>query len=101
MSKCLHYKYTFHVHRHFLASTVKMASAETPHYELFDEEKNIMIYGIKIEELFSEGCTISSDTLDVIHQMIPDVVDKCINSHYGKKAIVLYTAGVMEVVQMR
>ena len=36
----------------FLASTVKMASAETPHYELFDEEKNIMIYGIKIEELF-------------------------------------------------
>ena len=52
MSKCLHYKYTFHVHRDFLASTVKMASAETPHYELFDEEKNIMIYGIKIEELF-------------------------------------------------
>ena len=85
----------------FLASTVKMASAETPHYELFDEEKNIMIYGIKIEELFSEGCTISSDTFDVIHQMIPDVVDKCTNSHYGKKAIVLYTAGVMEVVQMR
>ena len=33
--------------------------------------------------------------------MIPDVVDKCTNSHYGKKAIVLYTAGVMEVVQMR
>ena len=85
----------------FLASTEKMASAETPHYELFDEEKNIMINGIKIEELFSEGCTISSDTLDVIHQMIPDVVDKCINSHYGKKGIVLYTAGVMEVVQMR
>ena len=85
---------------HFM-STEKMASSETPHYELFDEEKNIMIYGIKIEELFSEGCTISSDTLDVIHQMIPDVVDKCINSHYGKKGIVLYTAGVMEVVQMR
>ena len=65
MSKCLHYKYTFHVHRH-VAYTVKMASAETPHYELFDEEKNIMIYGIKIEELFSEGCTIgcisSNDT---------------------------------------
>ena len=39
MSKCLHYKYTFHVHIHFLASTVKMTSAETPHYELFDEEK--------------------------------------------------------------
>ena len=85
----------------FLASTVKMASAETPHYELFDEEKNFMIYGIKIEELFSEGCAISSDTFDVIHQMIPDVVDKCTNSHYGKKTIVLYTAGVMEVVQMR
>ena len=65
------------------------------------KKKNIMIYGIKIEELFSEGCTISSDTLDVIHQMISDVVDKCINSHYGKKAIVLYTAGVVEVVQMR
>ena len=69
----------------FFASIVKMASAETPYYELFDEEKNIMIYGIKIEELFSGGCTISSDTFDVIHQMIPDVVAKCTNSHYGKK----------------
>ena len=39
--------------------------------------------------------------MDVIHQMIPDVVDKCKNSHYGKKGIVLYTAGAMEVVQMR
>ena len=60
-----------------------------------------MIYGIKIEELFSEGCAISSDIFDVIHQLIPDVVDKSTNSHYGKKAIVLYTAGVLEVVQMR
>ena len=38
---------------------------------------------------------------DVIHQMIPDVVEKCTNSHNGKKAVVLYTAGVMEVIQMR
>ena len=28
-----------------------MASADTPHYELYDEEKSIIIYGIKIETL--------------------------------------------------
>ena len=45
-----------------------------------------MIYGIKIEELFSEGCTISSDTFNVIHQMIPDVVDKCTKFTLWKKS---------------
>ena len=78
-----------------------MASAETPHYELYDEEKNIIIYGIKIEALFPEGFEITSQGVDIIHQIIPDVVEKCQNSPYGKKAIVLYNAGVLEVVQMR
>ena len=36
-----------------------MASADTPHYELYDEEKNIIIYGIKIEALFPEGFEIN------------------------------------------
>lgn len=78
-----------------------MASKETPHYELYDEEKNIMIYGIKVESLFSEGVEINSETIDIIHQNIPDVLEKCINSCYTKKAIVLYNAGVMEILQMR
>ena len=38
-----------------------MASADTPYYELYDEEKNIIIYGIKIEALFPEGFEISFD----------------------------------------
>ena len=62
-----------------------MASADTPHYELYDEEKNIIIYGIKIEALFPEGFEITSQGLDIIHQIIPDVVEKCQNSSYGKK----------------
>ena len=33
--------------------------------------------------------------------MMPDVVDKCMSSGYSKKAIVLYTGGVMEILQMR
>ena len=41
-----------------------MASKKTPHYELYDEEKNIMIYGIKVESLFSEGVEINSETID-------------------------------------
>jgi len=78
-----------------------MASAQTSHYELFDEEKNIMIYGIKVEEIFPGGVEITPNTLYMIHQQIPDVVEKCANSAYAKKAIVLYTTGVMEVLQMR
>ena len=78
-----------------------MASPQTSHYELFDEEKDIMIYGIKIEEIFSEGVEINSDTINLIHQLIPDIVEKCSNSAYGKKAIVLYNSGIMEVLQMR
>ena len=78
-----------------------MASSGTPHYELFDQEKDIMIYGIKIEELFAEGFEINMHTLETVHQMIPDVLEKCGNSSYGKKAIVLYSSGLMEVVQMR
>ena len=37
-----------------------MAAQETPHYELYDEEKDIMIYGIKIEAISSEGIEINS-----------------------------------------
>ena len=62
-----------------------MASADTPHYELYDEEKNITIYGIKIEALFPEGFEITSQGVDIIHQIIPDVDEKCQNSSYGKK----------------
>ena len=79
----------------------KMAAHQTPYYELYDEEKDIMIYGIKIEALFSEGIEINSGTLNNIHQLIPDVNAKCMNSGYSKKAIVLYTGGVMEILQMR
>ena len=78
-----------------------MASPKTPHYELYDEDKDIMIYGIKINEVFSEGVEITPDTVNLLHQMIPDVIAKCINSPYGKKAIVLYSSGFMEVLQMR
>ena len=49
-----------------------MASADTPHYELYDEgKKNIIIYGIKIEALFPEGFEITSQGVDIIHQIIP------------------------------
>ena len=87
-------------HTHIF-SLKKMASQQTPHYELYDEEKDIMIYGIKIEALLSDGFEINSETLNLIHQMIPDVMDKCMNSGYSKKAIVLYNGGVMEILQMR
>ena len=43
-----------------------MASADTPHYELYDEEKDI-IYGIKIEALFPEGFGITSQGVDIAH----------------------------------
>lgn len=62
-----------------------MASSGTPHYELFDQEKDIMIYGIKIEELFAEGFEINMHTLETVHQMIPDVLEKCGNSSLEKK----------------
>ena len=78
-----------------------MASQETPHYELYDEEKNIMIYGIKVEALFAEGVEINGETMNIVHQNISDVWEKCINSPYSKKAIVLYNRGVMEILQMR
>ena len=52
-----------------------MASADTPHYELYDEEKDIIIYGIKIEALFPEGFGITSQGVDIVHQIIPDVVE--------------------------
>ena len=97
MVEYLHYKYMLLT----ISFTIKMAPADTPHYELYDEEKDIIIYGIKIEALFPEGFGITSQGVDIVHQIIPDVVEKCQNSSYGKKAIVLYNAGVLEVVQMR
>ena len=56
---------------------------------------------LKLRHFFSEGFEITSQGVDIIHQIIPDVVEKCQNSSYGKKAIVLYNAGVLEVIQMR
>ena len=97
MVEYLHYKYILLT----ISFTIKMASVDTPHYELYDEEKDIIIYGIKIEALFPEGFGITSQGVDIVHQIIPDVVEKCQNSSYGKKAIFLYNAGVLEVVQMR
>ena len=44
-----------------------MSSQETPHYELYDEEKNIMIYGIKVEALFTEGVEINGETMNIVH----------------------------------
>ena len=79
----------------------KMASQHTPHYELYDEEKDIMIYGMKIKEIFNEGIEISAETLNIIQQKIPDIMAKCINSGYSKTAIVFYSEGVMEILQMR
>ena len=67
-----------------------------PHYELYDEEKDIIIYGIKIEALFPEGFGITSQGVDIIHQIIPDVVENVKIPHM-EKAIVLYKAGVLEV----
>ena len=79
----------------------KMAAQTTSHYELYDEEKDIMIYGMRIEEIFSEGIEINTETINTIHQTIPDVMAKCLNSAYSKKAIVFYHQGVMEILQMR
>ena len=78
-----------------------MAGQDTPHYEMYDEEKDIMIYGIKIEAIFNAGIEINGETKNIIHQKIPDILEKCINSEYSKKAIVLYNGGVMEILQMR
>lgn len=82
-------------------SQEKMAAQDTPHYEMYDEEKDIMIYGIKIEAIFNEGIEINAATINTIHQKIPDIVAKCTNSGYSKKAIVLYNGGMMEILQMR
>ena len=57
-----------------------MVSNQTPYYELYDEEKDIMIYGIKLEAIFSEGIEINSETINIVHQNIPDVWEKCMNS---------------------
>ena len=62
-----------------------MTAQETPHYELYDEEKDIMIYGIKIEAISSKGIEINSQTINYIHQMMPDVVDKCIQGILRKQ----------------
>ena len=51
-----------------------MAAQTTSHYELYDEEKDIMIYGMRIEEIFSEGIEINTETINTIHQTIPDVM---------------------------
>ena len=59
------------------------------------------MYGIKVIEVFQEGYEISSDTINMIYQKIPDVMEKCLKSPYGKKAIVRYKGGVMEILQMR
>ena len=64
---------------HFIAK--KMAAQTTSHYELHDEEKDIMIYGMRIEEIFSEGIEINTETINTIHQTIPDVMAKCLNSY--------------------
>ena len=47
MVEYLHYKYILLT----ISFTIKMASADTPHYELYDEEKDIIIYGIKIPHM--------------------------------------------------
>ena len=78
-----------------------MATQTTSHYELYDEEKDIMIYGMRIEEIFSEGIEINAETINTIYQTIPDVMAKCLNSGYSKKAIIFYNQGVMEILQMR
>ena len=62
-----------------------MASADTPHYELYDEEKNIIIYGIKIEALFPEGFEITSQVVDVIHQIILMLLKNVKIHHMEKK----------------
>ena len=103
--QCLHYKYTGHVkvvNTIIISFIVKMASAQTtPHYELYDDQKDIMIYGIKLEELHQDGFEITSNTITTLHQMIPDVMAKCANSSFAKKAVVVYMGGIMEIVQMR
>ena len=62
-----------------------MASAETPHYELYDEEKNIIIYGIKIEALFPEGFEITSQGVDIIHQLYLMLLKNIKIRHMEKK----------------
>ena len=94
MVEYLHYKYMLLT----ISFTIKMASADTPHYELYDEEKYIISYGIKIEALFPEGFGITSQGVDIVHQIIPDAVEKISKFLIWKKAIVLYNAGVLEVV---
>ena len=56
---------------------------------------------MRIEEIFSEGIEINAETINTIHQTIPDVMAKCLSSAYSKKAIVFYNQGVMEILQMR
>ena len=77
-----------------------MALSKTPHSEVPNEDEDIMIYAVDVTDIHGEGFEINADTTSIIHDIIPDVVEKCANSPCGKKAILLYNDEDSTVVQM-
>ena len=77
-----------------------MASSKTPHIECHDKDIDIMVYCIEVKDIGAEGFEINADTTSIIREIIPDVVEKCANSSYGKKAILLYNDEDSPVAEM-
>lgn len=68
-----------------------MAQKITSHYEYFSEEQNIIVYAMKVEEVFPNGVTIDGDITTKITDLIPDIIQKYQVTKYSKKGIMLYS----------
>ena len=78
-----------------------MASSYIPHHKLYDQEKDITIYVIRMKDIFNQDIKITYDTISVVHERIPSIVDECAKSSHGRKVILLHSDEVPVIVQKR
>lgn len=72
----------------------------TSHYEFYSERDDMMIYGIKVQEIFNNTEYISENTSKEIDSKIQDILQKVDQCKFSKKGIVLYSS-VKEVFHIR
>ena len=78
-----------------------MASSQTPHHEIYDEEQDIMIYVIRMKDIFDEDIKITYDTVGIVRERIPDIADKCTKSSHSRKVILVHSDELPIIVQKR
>ena len=61
-----------------------------PHYEWYNELNNVMIYAIEVSAICSGDIPISANVCSTLDELIPQVMEKCMNTDFERKAILFY-----------